>query len=333
MAIHKLRGLEYLVAVVDHGGFNAAARHMGLSPPSVHRLVQALEAELGMQLIDRSAHPLRPTPQAANYVERARTLLAELRDLDAGLRDQGHAPRGTIKVAAHSVVSHFVLADALPQFQERYPEIRIELTDAGDSRDLARLGTDALLQFGWPPEQDAVLRTLADTRWLVVAAPSYWARHGVPDHPVALAERPCALFKTPFGEVIRHWVFVRNGQQVTVEVDGWLVSDNRSILDGPLYAGQLAARINDLTAHPGLIDGRLQPVLLDWHGLNAPPLSLLIRRSLTRQPRMRAWVNFLVELSGRLGADRRPAGLPPVKPSQPPDWWRRRMPALSSRRS
>ena len=332
MAIHKLRALEYLMAVVDHGGFNAAARHMGLSAPSVHRLVQALEAELGLQLIDRSAQPLRPTPQAAAYVERARMLLAELRDLDAGLRDQAQAPRGTIKVAAHSVVGHFVLADALPQFHERYPDIHLELMDAGDSRDLARLGADALLQFGWPPEQDAALRTLADTRWLIVAAPSYWARHGVPEHPSALAQRPCALFKTPFGEVIRRWAFERDDQQVTVEVDGWLVSDNRSILDGPLYAGQVAARINDFTACPGLLDGRLQPVLLDWHGLNAPPLSLLIRRSLVRQPRMRAWVNFLAELSGRLSAARRPAGLPAVKPSRPPDWWRRRMPALSSRR-
>jgi DNA-binding transcriptional LysR family regulator len=330
LAIHKLRGLEYLVAVVDHGGFNVAARQLGVSAPSVHRLVQALEAELGLPLIDRSTQPLRPTPQAVAYVARARTLLAELRDLDASLRDQGQAPRGTITVAVHSVVSQFVLADALPHFHERYPEIRIELTDAGDSRDLARLGTDALVQFGWPPEQDALLRTLAETRWLIVATPAYWGRYGVPEHPSALVQRPCALFKTPFGEVISRWAFERDGKQVTAEVDGWLISDNRSALDGPLYAGQVAARINDLTAHPGLLDGRLQPVLLDWHGLNSPPLSLLIRRSLVRQPRMRAWVNFLAELSLRLTADRCPAGLPPVKPSRPPDWWRRRMPVRSA---
>ena len=74
MAIHKLRGLQYLVAVVDHGGFNAAARHLGVAAPSVHRLVQALEAELGLPLIDRSTQPLKPTPSAAAYVERARAL-------------------------------------------------------------------------------------------------------------------------------------------------------------------------------------------------------------------------------------------------------------------
>ena len=116
MAIHKLRGLEYLLAVVDQGGFNAAARHLGVAAPSVHRLVNALEAELGIPLIDRSAQPLKPAPHAVAYIQRARALLGELRELDASLRDQSHAPRGTIVVAAHSIVLQFVLADALPRF-------------------------------------------------------------------------------------------------------------------------------------------------------------------------------------------------------------------------
>lgn len=325
MAIHKLRGLEYLLAVVDQGGFNAAARHLGVAAPSVHRLVSALEAELGVPLIDRSAQPLKPAPHAVAYILRARALLSELRELDASLRDQNNAPRGTIVVAAHSVVLQFVLADALPRFHARYPEVRVELFDAGSIRDLARLGADAMLQFGWPPEQDAILRTLAETRWLVVATPAYWARHGVPAHPSELARCPCALFKTPFGEVIRRWNFERGGERVEASVDGWLVSDSRSALDAPLYDGQLAARINDLTAHPGLANGALQPVLLDWHGLNAPPLSLLVRRSLSKQPRMRAWVDFMVETSERLTAHRLPAGLPAVPASMRPDWWRKRV--------
>lgn len=329
MAIHKLRGLEYLVAVVDHGGFNAAARRLGVAAPSVHRLVQALEAELGIVLLDRSSQPIRATAQAAAYVERARGLLGELRDLDASLHDQAQTPRGTITVAAHGVVLQFLLAHALPRFHARFPEIRLDVFDAGRSRNLAELGADALLQFGWPPEQDALLRTLAETRWLVVATPAFWARHGVPAHPSDLARVPCALFLTPFGEVIRRWAFERERpagpERVEVVVDGWLTSDSRPVLDAALHAGELAARINDLTALPGIADGTLQPVLLDWTGLNSPPLSLLVRRSLARQPRMRAWVDFLVELAAQATARRLPPGLPPVRPAMRPDWWRKRV--------
>ena len=325
MAVHKLRGLEYLVAVVDSGGFNAAGRQLGVAAPSVHRLVRALESELGVPLIDRSAQPLRPTPHAVAYIERARVLLAELRELDASLHDQAATPRGTISLAAHTVVLQYVLPAMLPRFHARYPEICLNIVEAGSSRDLSKLGTDALLQFGWPPQQDAILRTLAETRWLIVATPSYWARHGVPAHPSDLARHPCALFKTPFGEVLRQWVFEKDGERVVVQVEGWLLSDSRHVHDAALYGGQIVARVNDLTAHPGIGDGSLQPVLLDWTGLNSPPLSMIIKRSLTRQPRMRAWVDFMAEQSEQLVQRRQPAGLPSVRPAERPDWWRKRV--------
>jgi DNA-binding transcriptional LysR family regulator len=326
VTIHKLRALEYLVSVIETGGFNAAARQLGVAAPSVHRLVGALEAELGVVLIDRSAQPLRATASAQAYVHRARALVSEVRELDASLRDEARAPRGTVTIAAHSVVMQFVLPPMIPRFHARHPEIRLDIVDAGASRNLAALGTDLLIQFGWPPHQDAVLRTLAETRWLVAAAPSYWARHGAPQHPDELAGHSCALFKTPYGEVIRQWAFVRGNERAEVAVNGWIVSDNRHMLDAPLYDGQVVARINDLTAHPGIADGRLQPVLLDWIGQSSPPLSLVIKRSLVRQPRIRAWVDFAVEHARQLTSARLPAGLPAVRPAERPDWWRKRVP-------
>jgi DNA-binding transcriptional LysR family regulator len=327
MGIHKLRGLEYLVAAVDSGSFSAAARHLGVATPSVHRLVQALEGELGVALIDRSGQPLRPTPYATAYVDRARVLLAELRELDASLCDQSNAPRGTISLAADSVVREFLLPDMLAAFHARFPDIDVHVMEAGSVRDLARLGTDMLMQSGWPPPQDAVLRTLADTRWLIVATPSYWARHGQPNTPVDLAQHGCALYRTPVGEVLKRWVFERDGQREAVDVQGWLVSDARSVMDGPLLAGQVVARVNDLSIRRGLAEGSLQPVLLDWIGMHAPPISLVVKRSLTRQPRVRAWIDFSAEHTGRLAQERLPGGLPAVRPSERPDWWKRRVSA------
>lgn len=325
MAIHKLRALEYLVAVVEHGGYSAAARKLGVAAPSVHRLVKALERELALPLLDRAATPLRPTPDAEAYVERARDLLAELQGLESGLRDRSGAPHGSVAVAAQSVVLQFVLAPLLPRFHARHPQVRLDLIDAGTSRDLAGLGTDVLLQFGWPPPQDASLRTLAHTRWLVVATPGYWLRHGVPVTPGELAAHPCVLFRTPYGEVIRHWGFEREGMTVEVEVDGWLTGDHRAALDAPVHDGQMVARINDLSAADGIRSGHLQAVLLDWTGLHAPPLTLLIRRSVARQPRVRAWVNFLIAEVEALASVRLPPGLPPVQPSRKPDWFRKRV--------
>lgn len=325
MPIHKLRALEYLTAVVEHGGFAAAARKLGVAAPSVHRLVKALEADLGMVLLDRTASPLRPTPDASAYVERARQLLGELQGLDDSLHDRSASPRGTVTIAAHSVVLQFVLPALLGRLHERHPQLHLDLVDAGSNRDLAQLGTDLLLQFGWPPPQEAMLRTLAESRWLVVASPAYWARHGVPSHPAELARHPCMLYRTPYGEVIRRWIFERGAERVEVEVDGWLTGDHRAALDAPVFDGQLVARLNDLTTREGLAAGTLQPVLLDWVGVSSPPLNLLIGKAVSRQPRVRAVVDFLAEAGSALSRQRLPAGLPPVRPAQRPDWFKRRV--------
>jgi len=325
MAIHKLRALEYLVAVVEHGGFAAAARRLSVAAPSVHRLVRALEAQMGTQLLDRAASPMRATADAAPYVERARQLLGELRGLDASLIDRANAPAGTVTVAAQSIVLQFVIAELLPRFHVQYPSVRIDLIDAGIERKLATLGADVLMQFGWPPAQEAIIRTLAPTRWLVVASPSFWARHGVPQHPSELARHPCVLFRTPYGEVLQNWSFQRGVERVEVPVDGWLVGDHRVALDAPVLAGQLVARFNDLSVTAAVRAGLLQPVLLDWEGQNSPPLNLLMRKGLARQPRVRAFVDFMAAQVEAMVRQRLPAGLPPVKASQRPDWFKRRV--------
>ncbi|MEO7853407.1 MAG: LysR family transcriptional regulator [Rubrivivax sp.] len=325
MTIHKLRALEYLCAVVEHGGFNAAARKLGVAGPSVHRLVKALEAELGVVLLDRAATPLRATPDAQLYVERARRLLAELQTLDASMHDQEAAPQGTVTIAAQSVVLQFVLPELLGRLHQRHPQLRLDLIDAGTHRDITKLGTDLLLQFGWPPPQQAMLRTLADSRWLVVASPAYWARHGVPAHPSELPRHPCMLFRTPYGELLRNWIFERDSERVEIEVDGWLTGDHRAALDAPVFGGQLVARLNDLTVREGLAAGTLQPVMLDWVGASSPPLNLLIRKAVSRQPRVRAVVDFLAGAAAELTQHRLPAGLPPVRPAKRPEWFKRRV--------
>ena len=324
MPIHKLRALEYLVAVVDHGSFAAAGRRLGLAAPSVHRLVCALEAELGVQLLDRESTPIRPLPDAEGYVAKARLLVEEHRALDESLRDRAAKPAGTLVIAAQSVAIQFVLADALPLFHEKFPDIRIELWDAGVRRDVNQLRADVLLHFGWPPPQDAILRTLAHTRWLVVATRAFWKRHGTPEHPSQLEALPCAIFRTPFGELIREWAFERGREQVSVQVDGWLTGDDRHALDAPVLAGKLMARVNDFSARQAVQAGVLQPVLLDWVGQHSPPLSLLVRKAMARQPRVRGFIDFMAEYAKAMAQQRVPAGMPAVPVAKRPGWHKRR---------
>jgi DNA-binding transcriptional LysR family regulator len=84
-------------------------------------------------------------------------------------------------------------------------------------------------------------------------------------------------------------------------------------------------RVNDLTATDALRDGTLEPVLLDWVGQHSPPLNVLIRKSVSRQPRVRALIDFMAEIARHKAGARLPAGLPPVATAQKPEWFRRRV--------
>ena len=91
--------------------------------------------------------------------------------------------------------------------------------------------------------------------------------------PAELSGHPYVLSRTPYGEVIRRWIFERAGERTEVEVDSWLTGDHRAALDAPVLEGRLVARLNDLTAREGLQLGALQPVLLDWVGVSSPPVT------------------------------------------------------------
>jgi DNA-binding transcriptional LysR family regulator len=325
VGINKLRAMEYLMAAVDHRTFAAAARHLGVAVPSVHRLIGALEQELGIALLHRDGKVLRPTRDAELYVDRVRRLLSDFADAESGLRDAQRSPAGTIVVASQGVVTRFLLTQGLRSFHAIFPNVLIDLRDPGSSRDLVGLGADILLQFGWPVPQDAVVRTFAYTRWLIVATPAFWTRHGLPTRPEHLADLPSAVFRTPFGEVLDRWAFARAGERAEVRVRPMLIGDDRGALDAPVLAGHMLGRINDLTAADALRTGKLQPVLLDWEGQNSPPLIGLVRKSIVRQPRVRAFLDHFRLFVEEQVRQRLPAGLPPVPAPARPDWFQRRV--------
>ena len=95
--------------------------------------------------------------------------------------------------------------------------------------------------------------------------------------------------------------------------------------DSPVLAGYMLGRMNDLTAGDALRSGKLQPVLLDWEGQSSPPLIMLVRKSLVRQPRVRAFLDHFRSFVEDQVRHRLPAGLPPVQAPQRPDWFQRRV--------
>jgi len=74
----QLRQLRHFAAVAVHGNFSKAARQFHLTQPALSRQVRALEAELGVKLINRGKNSISLTPIGQSYFRQIRDVLAFL---------------------------------------------------------------------------------------------------------------------------------------------------------------------------------------------------------------------------------------------------------------
>ena len=270
----KLRALSHFVACAEEGSFSGAARRLGLSVPSVHKLVTALEQSLGIRLFQRSSRGLTLTASGETYLEACRPLLAELVAVDETLRRSAQRPTGTLVIAAHSQLALHVLLPALPRFHSLYPDIRIDIRVIHRLTDADAQIADVFVLHGWPEANDLVHRQLGHTRALIVGAPEYWASRGIRRHPHELDQHTCVLIRNPAGILIDLWEFERGTEKMSVKVNGWLCSSGREVvLDGVLVRGEPSAAqsLDDDAASTGR-RGRLRTgAVADWEVRAAHP--------------------------------------------------------------
>jgi DNA-binding transcriptional LysR family regulator len=319
--VDKLRALQYFVAAAEEGSFAGAARRFDVSVPSIHKLINALEGALGIRLFERTWRGLTLTASGEIYLESCHPLLDELAILDETVSRPASRPSGVLVVGAHPQLTHHLLLPALPLFHSRYPEIQIDFRVVHRLDDADAATVDVFVLHGWPEANDLVHRKLGHSKSLIVAAPDYWSREGVPQHPKDLANHACLLMRNPAGILIDLWEFERQGEKAAITVGGWLSSNDREVVLDAVLAGEGVGRFNRLTTRGHLESGRLVPVLLEWEVKGGPPVNVLYRASQRRTPRVRLFVDFVGSLLKEVGTDAVVAG--PRAVAERPHWHRR----------
>jgi DNA-binding transcriptional LysR family regulator len=317
----KLRALQYFVAAAAESSLSGAARRFQVSTTAVAKMITALERSAGVRLFDRTAHGLTLTASGDEYLASCMPALSQLELADEILSSAASRTSGTLVVGVQHVIASQVLAPALPRFHALHPHIEIDVRDFTRATEEQTRGVDVFLVLGWPEAGDLVRRQIAAARFIVVASPSYWATRGLPRHPEELAQYTCLPIRNVDGTVMDLWSFVRDGEQASVKIRGWLVASNthRDLPVELALAGQGVARIPDWTNRRELESGALVQALPDWESPEAPPVNLLYRPSVRRIPRVRAFMNFVVEIFRELEAER----THPVAASARPAWLKR----------
>ena len=314
----KLRALEYFVAAADERSFSAAARQLQVSAVAVSKLVGVLEAGLGVSLFERHARGLTLTAGGATYLDVCKPVLAQLLQADALLTASTRDMRGTVVIGVQHIVACRYLVPALPVFMQRHPEIQIDLRDFTQVTDAQTRGIDIFLRMGWVDADGLVSRRLATERFVVCAAPAYWAAHGMPQRPSDLRHHKCLLFRNALDSTMDLWEFERGAERESVVVRGQLIAGNAHVFacEELGMAGLGVVRTGELGGADALANGKLVPVLTDWQLTFRPPVSLLYRSSVRRIPRVRCFIDFIEDHFRTLEATRQHVLPPGVRPAR-----------------
>jgi len=287
----RFKQLETFVAVATRGSFTAAAALEDVAPAVIGRRIDALEARLGVRLMHRSTRKLTLTPEGQNYLEDCQRILAELAGAESLVSAGGAQASGHLRLTAPAGFGRRHVAPLLPAFLAAHPQLRVSLNLADRVIDLVHEGYDCAVRVGDLPDSSLVSQRLADNRRLVVAAPSYLARAGTPQHPRELLQHECLMLSSDASQT-RGWAFRIDGQPHFHRQGGRLDCSDGQVLHEWCLQGLGLAWRSSWEVAGDLQSGRLVSAL---DAFAAPPNGIYAvtpERSL--QPlRVRLWVEHL----------------------------------------
>jgi DNA-binding transcriptional LysR family regulator len=255
----RIEAMTVFAAVADAGSFAAAARRLRLAPPAATRAVAALEARLGIRLLNRTTRRVSLTEPGARFLESARRLLAELDAAEKSAAGAAAEPVGQLALTAPLTFGRLHVAPLVSDFLAAHPRVTARLLLVDRVVDLVEEGIDAAVRIGALPDSTLQARKVGEVRRQVVASRAYLRRRGTPRHPRELARHDIIAFGGigSGGE----WKFGAGKERLSVVVAPRLELNDAAAAIALAERGDGVTRILSYQAADALAARRLIPVL------------------------------------------------------------------------
>lgn len=290
----QLLAMRVFCAIVEAQGFSAAAERLDSTHSSVSRQLKRLEAELGVQLLNRTTRRFALTAAGQRYYDACIDILARVEAATQAMAHEHQRVTGTLRVSVPLVIGTLELADWLPAFQQRYPDLHLDLSCSDEMVDLVADGFDVALRISRPlGDSSLVARTLVESDIVLVASLAYLARHGLPVAPKELVKHELIAFsgsQTATEGVIE----LPHGEAVRMSLQGWLTTDAITAAYSAALAGVGIAALTWNTVRPALARGHLVHVLPGCT-LGKRLYYALYPQTRHVAPKVRAFVDYMSE--------------------------------------
>lgn len=285
--------LSFFYLLANKGSLAATARELGVTPPAVSKRLSALEARLGIRLVNRTTRSMSLTSEGELYFSHAARILTQIDEVEQLISSSRATPKGLIRVNASLGFGRRYIGPALGAFFAQYPEVEIQLEISDHPLDLATHGFDLGIRFGTLPDAAFHARKIASNRRLLCASPLYLEEHGVPQRLSDLQQHNCIFLRqneTPYGV----WSFTNGGRTQNIKVRGALgCNDGEVALNWALEGHGILLRAEwDIARY--VRSGRLRLVLEDQTPTRADVYAVYPQQ-LHLSARVRSLIDFLVE--------------------------------------
>ncbi|MEE9331437.1 MAG: LysR family transcriptional regulator [Methylophilaceae bacterium] len=288
-----LNYIEAFTFTVKTGSFTAAAEQLGLSKSYISKQVSQLENDLGTRLLYRTTRKLSLSHDGEQFYQHCKLIMMEANKAKAEVMDSHNQPRGIIKL---TIPQSFVLSEAgsaLIRFQNKYPEIELEIITSGSYVDLIEESIDLALRVGELEDSTMMCRKLVDCKFQIAASQKYLEQHGTPSQPKELTQHNCLIYSA--SQLSRQWPFRSpSGKTITINVHGSLsCNDGQYILNSALKGLGICFGPSIMFKH--YIDKNELCLLLEDYYLPAVSISAIypLNRNLSR--RVRLLIDFLAQ--------------------------------------
>jgi DNA-binding transcriptional LysR family regulator len=294
-ALQDLNDLYFFAAVVEHGGFSAAGRALGIPKSRLSKRVAQLEERLGVRLLQRTTRRFVVTEVGERFYGHCRAVLEEARAAQDAVDELRAEPRGVVRISCPVSLAQTVLAYVLPDFMARYPKLQVRVLSTNRRVDLIGEGVDLAIRVRNKLDTDAnmIVRSFGLSRVLPVASPGLLDVHGRPVHPDDLARLPALSMQEHEGAQV--WELIGSeGQRVSVDLQARLISGDFAMLLEAARRGVGVTLLPEFVCAPAIARGELEVLLPGW---SVPDGTMHFvypsRRGML--PGVRALVDFLAE--------------------------------------
>lgn len=290
----RIRALKTFIAVADAGSLVGAARQLGMSPPTVTRIIGDLESRLGVTLLHRTTRIVTLTAVGDAYLADTRKIVAELDAADDAARGAHSVPTGLLRVTAPALFGQYYVSPVITAYLDRYAGACVDAVFLDRVVNLIEEDVDVAARIGHL--QDSGLRAIrvGSVRWSVCGCASYFERAGLPQRPQDLKGH--SIVSAGAGPGAVSWRF---GGGESVRLLPRLTYSSIAAAIGAAKSGWGLTRVLSYQIGPEIGSGGLQTVLSEYEP-DPLPVHIVHTEGRRAPAKVRAFIDMAVE---RLRAD------------------------------